>query len=180
MQETPVQFLGQEDPLEKGKATYSRVLAWRIPWTEEPCRLTAWGRRGGPDWLTFTLPSCSVAAAASHAPSSCSLFACLLEVSYALFSLSSFLFSVCSNLCFPLADFLKCLMGFGCTIIFKTETKIKINKQSTNILMMSAMCKVGAFDWWASLFNNQVGDPGIVLSFPMVSVGRQFYERRIL
>ena len=41
-------------------------------------------------------------------------------------------------------------------IVFKAETKIKINKQSTNILMMSAMCKVGAFDGWASLYNNQV------------------------
>ena len=36
MQETGVQFLGQEDPLEKGMATHSSVLAWRIPWTEEP------------------------------------------------------------------------------------------------------------------------------------------------
>ena len=35
MQETPVQFLGQEDPLEKGKATHSSILAWRIPWTVE-------------------------------------------------------------------------------------------------------------------------------------------------
>jgi len=34
--ETRVQFLGWEDPLEKGMATYSSVLAWRIPWTEEP------------------------------------------------------------------------------------------------------------------------------------------------
>ena len=33
IQETPVQFLGQEDPLEKGKATHSSILAWRIPWT---------------------------------------------------------------------------------------------------------------------------------------------------
>ena len=32
IQETPVQFLGQEDPLEKGKATHSIILAWRIPW----------------------------------------------------------------------------------------------------------------------------------------------------
>ena len=32
-QETPVRFLGQEDPLEKGKATHSSILAWRIPWT---------------------------------------------------------------------------------------------------------------------------------------------------
>ena len=29
----PVRFLGQEDPLEKGKATHSNILAWRIPWT---------------------------------------------------------------------------------------------------------------------------------------------------
>ena len=36
MQETRVQSLDREDPLEKGLATYSRVLAWRIPWTEEP------------------------------------------------------------------------------------------------------------------------------------------------
>ena len=33
MQETWVQFLGWEDPLEKGKATHSSILAWRIPWT---------------------------------------------------------------------------------------------------------------------------------------------------
>ena len=36
MQETLVQSLGQEDPLEKGMATHSSILAWRIPWTEEP------------------------------------------------------------------------------------------------------------------------------------------------
>ena len=36
IQETQVQFLGWEDPLEKGKAVHSSVLAWRIPWTEEP------------------------------------------------------------------------------------------------------------------------------------------------
>ena len=39
MQETQVQFLGQEDPLEKEMATHSSILAWRIPWTEEPGRL---------------------------------------------------------------------------------------------------------------------------------------------
>ena len=32
MQETLVRFLGQKDPLEKGKATHSSILAWRIPW----------------------------------------------------------------------------------------------------------------------------------------------------
>ena len=36
IQETRVQSLGQEDPLEKGMATHSSILAWRIPWTEEP------------------------------------------------------------------------------------------------------------------------------------------------
>ena len=43
MQETPVRFLGQEDPLEKDMATHSSILAWRIPWTEEPCRLQSMG-----------------------------------------------------------------------------------------------------------------------------------------
>ena len=36
VQETQVRSLGQEDPLEKGKATHSSVLVWRITWTEEP------------------------------------------------------------------------------------------------------------------------------------------------
>ena len=36
MQETWIQFLGWEYPLEKGMATHSSILAWRIPWTEEP------------------------------------------------------------------------------------------------------------------------------------------------
>ena len=39
MQETQVQSLGWEDTLEKGMATHSSILAWRIPWTEEPGRL---------------------------------------------------------------------------------------------------------------------------------------------
>ena len=36
MQETLIQSLSQEDPLEMGMATHSSILAWRIPWTEEP------------------------------------------------------------------------------------------------------------------------------------------------
>ena len=39
MQETRVQFLGWEDPLEKEMATHSSALAWKIPWTEKPGRL---------------------------------------------------------------------------------------------------------------------------------------------
>ena len=42
-QETLVQFLGQEDPLEKEMATHFSILAWKIPWTEEPGRATDHG-----------------------------------------------------------------------------------------------------------------------------------------
>ena len=46
MQETRVQSLGWEDPLEKEMATHSSILAWKIPWTEEPDRLySPWGRK---------------------------------------------------------------------------------------------------------------------------------------
>ena len=43
MQETRVQFLGQEDPLEREMATHSSMLPWEIPWTEEPGGLQSWG-----------------------------------------------------------------------------------------------------------------------------------------
>ena len=43
MQETWVLSLGQEDPLEKGMATYSSILVWRIPWTEETGGLQSMG-----------------------------------------------------------------------------------------------------------------------------------------
>ena len=43
MQETWVQSLGQEDPLEEGMTNHSSILAWRIPWTEEPGGLQSMG-----------------------------------------------------------------------------------------------------------------------------------------
>ena len=43
MQEARVRSLGQEDALEKGIATHSSILAWRIPWTEEPGQLQSMG-----------------------------------------------------------------------------------------------------------------------------------------
>ena len=57
MQDTWVQSLGQEDPLEKGMTTYYSILAWRIPWTEEPGGLQSMGSQRS--WirlsdLTFT------------------------------------------------------------------------------------------------------------------------------
>ena len=55
MQETRIQSLDQEDPLEKGMATHSSILAWRIPRTEEPGGLQFIGsQRLGYDWVTYT------------------------------------------------------------------------------------------------------------------------------
>ena len=54
MLETPVQSLGQEDPLEKKMATHSSTLAWKVPWTKEPCRLQSMGlQRVRHDWVTL-------------------------------------------------------------------------------------------------------------------------------
>ena len=51
MQEMRVRSLGQEDPLEKGKATQSSILAWRIPWTGEPDGLQSTGVTKSRTWL---------------------------------------------------------------------------------------------------------------------------------
>ena len=66
MWETRVRSLGQEDPLEKEMTTHSSILAWRIPWREEPGRLQSMGsQRVGHDWgtslsnpLTYYMTSC--------------------------------------------------------------------------------------------------------------------------
>ena len=55
MQETQVQFLGQEDPLEKGMATHSSIPAWEIPWTQDPGGLQSLGlQRIGHDLTSNT------------------------------------------------------------------------------------------------------------------------------
>ena len=60
MQETWVQFLGWEDPLEKGMATHSNILAWRIQWTEEPGELQSMvSQRVRQDWATDIFTSLS-------------------------------------------------------------------------------------------------------------------------
>ena len=52
-QQTQIQTLGREDPLEMGMATHSSILDWKIPWTEEPGLLQSMGsQRVGHDWLT--------------------------------------------------------------------------------------------------------------------------------
>ena len=58
VQETQVLSLGQEDPLEKGMATHSSILAWTIPWIEEPGRLQSMRlqrARHKIEWLTLSL-----------------------------------------------------------------------------------------------------------------------------
>ena len=53
MQETKVQSVGQEDPMEKGMAAHSSILTWEIPWTEKPGRLQTMGsKRVGHDLAT--------------------------------------------------------------------------------------------------------------------------------
>ena len=54
MQETWVRFLGQEDPLEKEMATHSSILAWRIPWVEEPGGLQSTGLQSWTRLSDFT------------------------------------------------------------------------------------------------------------------------------
>ena len=55
MQEMWVPSLGQEDPLEEDMTTHSSILAWEVPWPEEPGRLQTMGsQRAGPDIVTPT------------------------------------------------------------------------------------------------------------------------------
>ena len=56
MQETWIQSLGWEDPLEKGMSTHSSILAWRIPWTESLVGYSSWGHKKSDttEWLTHT------------------------------------------------------------------------------------------------------------------------------
>ena len=58
MWETRAPSLGGEEPLEKGMATHSSILAWRVPWTEEPGGLQSTGsQRGGHNGVTSSVPS---------------------------------------------------------------------------------------------------------------------------
>ena len=54
VQEPWVHSLGWADPLEKGMATHSRILAWSVPWTEVPGEASAWGWKVRHDWVTNT------------------------------------------------------------------------------------------------------------------------------
>ena len=61
IQETWVQALCQEDPLEKGMATHSTIPAWRLPWTEEPNGLQSTGlQKVGHEWFWLTPVACGI------------------------------------------------------------------------------------------------------------------------
>ena len=54
MRKTQVQFMGQEDPLEREMATHSSTLAWKIPWMEEPVGYSPWGHKESDSGFTFS------------------------------------------------------------------------------------------------------------------------------
>ena len=87
MQETWVQFLGWEDPLENGKATHSRILAWRIPWTIQPMG----PQRVGHNWATFTSMLSHIVTFLKHSEFPLVVF---IIVTY---SMPIFLFQLCSH-----------------------------------------------------------------------------------
>ena len=68
MRETRVRFLGREDPLEKEMAIHSSIIAWKIPWTEEPGRLQSMGlQRVGHDWAaSLPLSPCRLCSASQR------------------------------------------------------------------------------------------------------------------
>ena len=59
MQNAQIPSLGREDPPEEEMATYSSILAWRIPWTEEPGGLQSWGHKES-DTTEATTQACSI------------------------------------------------------------------------------------------------------------------------
>ena len=70
MQETGVQSPGPEDPLEKEMATHSRILAWKILWTEEPGRAgySPWGRKSRTGLSNYTTTTTTVKIELSYDP----------------------------------------------------------------------------------------------------------------
>ena len=100
VRETRVQSLGREDPLEKETATRSSILAWRIPWMEEPRRLQSMrSQRVGHDWATsLSLSFTQLITATDLKALSCSihspermliLVSCILKFSSNIFSMLS-------------------------------------------------------------------------------------------
>ena len=106
MQKTQVQYLGQEDPLEKNMATHSSFLAWRIPWTEEPGGPhSPWNCRVGHDWVT-NITLILVISDVKH------LFMCLLS-SLEKYLLKSFAHFSIVLVCLFVVDLYELFVYFG-------------------------------------------------------------------
>ena len=88
-QETQIQSLGQEDRLEEGVATHSSILAWRIPWTEEPGGCSPWGHKEL-DTTEATWHTCTHRVV--YWSKSCSPLQALLNALISLFKLCSYVF----------------------------------------------------------------------------------------
>ena len=95
MQETQVWSLGREDPLEEGMATHSRILAWRIPWTEEPGELQSMGSQRDHGVIVSDTthawdPDYTVSCLSPHSSKSPSLFAQTDAVTFSQCGLTDF------------------------------------------------------------------------------------------
>ena len=92
MWETRVLFLGREDPLEKEMATHSSILAWRIPWTEEPGGIQSTGsHRVGCYWSHLAHTGWELKPSDLTASSLCHLYLWLKKVSFSLNAIGKFL-----------------------------------------------------------------------------------------
>ena len=102
MQETQVQLLGGQDPLEEGMATHSSILAWRIPWIVEPGgRATVHGYTKRHDWATHTLTRAPASSQTlnSHIPVLLSYFTLISIVSPAscIFTTAGFALAIITS-----------------------------------------------------------------------------------
>ena len=118
MQETQVQSLGREDPLEKEMAIHSSILAWKIPWTEKPSRLQSTGsQRVGHNWATSPHLTLSFANKTYDFPSS--FFPFLFSLF--LFSPMVFLFLFLSSFLFLLLLYFLCLLFLSISLSLKNK-----------------------------------------------------------
>ena len=117
MQETWVRFLGREDPLEKEMATHSSTLAWKLPWLEEPGRLSSMGsRRVGHNWATSLQPSIQGLSLYGHGFS-------LISYPYPHSNWDSVPFSVFFHAILPLSyGFLLCQVSSSFRLTFPYKT----------------------------------------------------------
>ena len=145
MQETWVWSLGWEDPLEKETATYSSILAWKIPWTEEPGGLQSMGLQSW-TWLSTQTYRIIITSVKNLAP-------VILNIFTYLFSETSFptipaVFSTCTSihylsyyLLYEHSNILSCLQLLAwCN--YATKGKEKVRKSRLWITVLSCICSL--------------------------------------